>query len=252
MPCKENVATQLLYRCDAYLREFEAEVLKVVKQDNSFGVVLDRTAFYPGGGGQPADWGVIKGRRGEIKVVNVQRTENMIVHVASQIFGKIERGDHVKGVLDWNRRYALMRNHTTAHLMAEAVRKALGAPVKIVSSAVEVKKARLDFNYDGSLKPFFSKIEEAANRVVEEDRKVIVKVMPRKKAERYVKRFHESLKILPPQVQEVRIVEVQDWHACACGGTHVKSTGELGRVKILGRRSKGKGVERVEFASEKP
>lgn len=246
------MATRLLYRCDAYLRKFEAEATRVVKQDNHFGVVLDRTAFYPGGGGQPADLGVIKGERGEIKVVNVQRIENMIIHVASQVLGKIERGDHVKGVLDWNRRYALMRNHTTAHLMAEAVRKALDAPVEVVGSAVEVEKARLDFNYDGSLKPFFSKIEEVANKVVKEDRKVTVKVIPRREAEQHVEKFHESLKILPHQVQEVRIVEIRDWHACACGGTHVKSTGELGKVKIFGRKSKGKGVERVEFASEKP
>jgi misacylated tRNA(Ala) deacylase len=84
---------------------------------------------------------------------------------------------------------------------------------------------------------------------VREDRNVVVRMMDRQEAEKYVERFHESLSTLPPQVHEVRIVEIKDWHACACGGTHVRRTGELEGIKLLKRVSKGKGVERLEFSA---
>jgi misacylated tRNA(Ala) deacylase len=91
-----------------------------------------------------------------------------------------------------------------------------------------------------------------ANNVVKENRTVKIRLMPRNEAEEYVKKFHESLKTLPPQVSEVRIVEIEGWHACACGGTHVKSTGEIEEIRLLSRSSKGKGIERIEFTVQKP
>ena len=212
-------------------------------------MILDRTIFYPTGGGQPADTGMIKGKDGEIRVVDVQLTEGMVVHIVGEFKGKIKEGEQIRGFIDWDRRYALMRNHTAAHVMGEVVRRATGIPLKIVGSAIDVDKARLDFAHDESLRPLFPKIEEIANEVVKENRAVEVRMMKRQEAEKYVERFHESLKTLPPQVQEVRIVEIKDWHACACGGIHVKSTGELGVIKVLKRLSKGKGVERLEFSA---
>jgi hypothetical protein len=109
------------------------------------------------------------------------------------------------------------------HLMAEAVRRATAASCEVVSSGLDLDKARLDIAAQSSLGPFLSEIEKAANGVIKEDRPVEIKTMQRDQAEKYVARFHESLKTLSPQVQSVRIVEVKDWHACACGGTHVKS-----------------------------
>jgi len=241
---------QLLYYEDAYLKEFEARVLKTLKIDDRYGLILDRTAFYPMGGGQPADTGVIKGRNGEIRVADVQMVRGSVIHFASEIKGEIREGEEVMGVIDWDRRYALMRNHTAAHLMGEAVRRATGIPVKIVGSAIDADKARLDFAHEESLRPLFLEIEKIANDVVRENRLVEVKMMTREEAEKYVEKFHESLKTLPPQVQEVRIVEVKDWHACACGGTHLKNTGEVGAIKVLKRVSKGKGVERIEFSAK--
>jgi misacylated tRNA(Ala) deacylase len=145
-----------------------------------------------------------------------------------------------------------MRNHTAAHLISPAIRQAVGEPLEIVGSAINVDKSRLDLGHEGSLRESFSKIEEIASRVVAEDRPVVTKMMPRMNAERYVETFHESLKTLPPSVENVRIVEIRDWHACACGGTHVKSTAELGSIKVLGRAAKGKGVERIEFVTQNP
>jgi len=225
-------------------------VLKTLKIDDRYGLILDRTAFYPMGGGQPADTGIIKGKNGEIKVADVQTIKGSVVHFASEIKGEIREGEEVKGTIDWNRRYALMRNHTAAHLMGEAVRRAAGIPMPIIGSAIDVDKARLDFAHKENLRPLLSEIEKIANDVVKENRLVEIKMMPREEAEKYVERFHESLKTLPPHVRKVRVVEIKDWHACACGGTHLKSTEEIGTIKVLKRVSKGKGVERIEFSAK--
>ena len=247
---KENQPTKLLYYDDAYMKEFDAEILKITKLDNRYGVVLDCTAFYPLGGGQPADKGVIKSELGEVPVVDVRVEKGAVVHFADEITGQLAEGDHVKGIIDWTRRLALMRIHTAAHLMSEAVRKVVGSPLAIVGSGIDVDKARLDLVHDRSLGPLLSEIEKVANQVVKENRPVIIKIMPREDAENYVAKFHESLKILPPQVQKVRIVEIKDWHACACGGIHVKATGEIGVIKVLRRMSKGRGVKRIEFTTK--
>jgi alanyl-tRNA synthetase len=242
--------TKLLYYDDAYLKEFDAEILRIIKLDNRYGVVLDRTAFYPLGGGQPADKGVIKSEHEEVRVVDVRMERGAVVHFADGVIGQIAGGDHVKGIIDWTRRFALMRIHTAAHLMSEAVRKVVGSPLAIVGSGIDVDKARLDLAYNESLGPLLLEIEKVANQVVKENRPVEIRTMPREDAENYVAKFHESLKILPPQVRKVRIVEIKDWHACACGGIHVKATGEIGVVKVLRRMSKGRGVERIEFTAK--
>ena len=247
---EEVPPTRLMYYEDAYLREFEAKVLKTLKIDDRYGLILDRTAFYPMGGGQPADTGVIKGRSGEIRVADVRMVGGSVIHFAGEIKGEIREGEEVRGTIDWNRRFTLMRNHTAAHIMGEAVRRAAAVPMKIVGSAIDMDKARLDFAHEESLRPLFPEIEKVANDVVKENRLVEVKMMTREEAEKYVEKFNESLKTLPPQVQEVRIVEIKDWHACACGGTHLKSTGEIGTIKVLKRVSKGKGVERIEFSAK--
>jgi len=247
---EETPPTRLLYYEDAYIKEFDGKVLKILKIDDRHGVILDRTAFYPMGGGQPADTGVIKGKSGEIRVIDAQMINGAVVHFASEIRGEIKEEHEARGAIDWKRRYTLMRNHTAAHLVAEAVRRATDTPMPIIGSALDVDKARLDFAHEENLRPLLPEIERIANDVVNEDRVVEVKTMKREEAEKYVEKFHESLKILPRQVQEVRIVEIRDWHACACGGTHLKSTGEIGAIKVLKRVSKGKGVERIEFSAK--
>jgi Ser-tRNA(Ala) deacylase AlaX len=245
-------ATRLLYYDDAYLREFKARVLQIDKKGNLIGIILDNTAFYPTGGGQPSDKGVIEGEKGRADVVDVQWNKSRILHLADNMVGGIKQGEMIKGIIDWNQRYSLMKNHTGAHIMAEAVRRVLNNPVEIVGSGLSVDKVRLDLAIEKSLRPLFEKIEEVANSIVRENRPVEIKIMDRKEAEKYVERFHESLKTLPSKVSQVRIVEVKGVHACACGGIHVKNTGEIGSIKILGRSSKGKGVERLEFKAQNP
>jgi alanyl-tRNA synthetase len=246
----EAQQTRLLYYKDAYLKEFEARVLAVKKLNGQYEFVLDQTAFYPFGGGQPADTGIIKGRIGEAKVTEAHNEKGIVIHTANEVAGKISEGEQINGFIDWTRRYQLMRNHTLAHLMAEAVRRVTGLTMAIVGSGLDVDKVRLDFAHEGSLGPLLSEIERVANDMIRENRPVEIKMMPRAEAEKFVERFHESLKTLPPNVQNVRIVEVKDWHACACGGTHVKNTGEIGAAQVLRRMSKGKGVERIEFTAK--
>jgi len=241
--------TRLLYVDDAYLKEFTAQVLAVQDVNEETRIVLDQTAFYPLGGGQPSDTGKIEGADGEALVTDVRMERGTVFHIA-QVKGTISQGEAVNGVIDWNRRYALMRNHTLAHLMAEAVRRATGFSSEVVSSGLDLVKARLDLALQGSLGPFLLDIQEVANGVIKENRLVEIRTVPRNEAEKHVARFNESLKTLPPQVEKVRIVEIRDWHACACGGTHVKNTGEIGYAEILRRMSKGKGVERIEFRAK--
>lgn len=245
--------TRLLYYEDAYVKEFDSTVIKILKTENrETGVILDETAFYPGGGGQPPDMGLIEGSTVQAKVVRLQRKVEIIIHYVDEVSGEIKEGDHVRGIINWERRYRLMRTHTSAHLMSQAIRQALGKPVEIVSSGMDSEKARLDFTHAGSTRELFPQIETIANKVINENRTVKIRVMPRKEAEEHAKKFHESLKTLPPQVGEVRMVEIEGWHACACGGTHVKSTSEIGEIRLLSRSSKGKGIERIEFTVQKP
>jgi Ser-tRNA(Ala) deacylase AlaX len=242
--------TQLLYYDDAYLRKFEAQVLQVGLDRGRTSMILDRTAFYPTGGGQPSDMGIIEGENGRVDIVEVQWNKGIVLHLEDGINDNISQGDYVKGTIDWNRRYSLMKNHTAAHIMAEAVRRVLESPVETVGSGLDVNKVRLDFALADSLRPVFHQIEEVANSVVKENRLVEIKIMSRDEAEKHVKRFHENLRTLPSTVSQVRVVEVEGVHACACGGTHVKATGEIGTIRILGRSSKGKDVERLEFKAQ--
>jgi Ser-tRNA(Ala) deacylase AlaX len=244
--------TRLLYYDDVYLRKFEAKVLQVGLDRGRTTMVLDRSAFYPTGGGQPSDMGIIEGENGRVVIVEVQWNKGRVLHLEGGIDDNISQGDYVKGTIDWNRRYSLMRNHTAAHIMAEAVRHVLESPVKIVGSGLDVDKVRLDFALANSLRPVFHQIEEVANSIVRENRLVEIKIMSRSEAEKHVERFHEDLRTLPSGVSQVRVVEVEGVHACACGGTHVKATGEIGTIRILGRSSKGKDVERLEFRAQNP
>jgi Ser-tRNA(Ala) deacylase AlaX len=245
-------ATKLLYSDDAYLHEFKAKVLQIAKTDGSVGIVLDNTAFYPTGGGQPSDKGIIGWKNGKADVVDVQWNKGRILHLTNNMVGEIKQDEVIRGAINWNRRYSLMKNHTAAHIMAEAIRRVLNSPIEIVGSGLDVDKARLDLALDNSLRPVFQRIEDVANNIVKENKAVEIRIMSREKAEKYVEKFHESLKTLPSNVSQVRIVEVKGLHACACGGTHVKTTGELGVIKILGRSSKGKCVERLEFRAQSP
>jgi alanyl-tRNA synthetase len=238
-------ATRTLYYEDAYIKEFAAKVLKVA--DNQY-VVLDQTAFYPEGGGQPADYGVLKFNGTKADVVDVQKVGNVIVHVVKGQMPK--EGDKVKGCIDWNRRISLMRHHTATHVIMGAARRLLGQHVWQSGAQKDVESSRLDISHYQRLTPEETdKIEELANEAVLRTIPVTTAVKPRTEAEKkHGFRLYQGGAV---PGKEIRVVQTGDWEVQACGGTHVRNTGEIGLIKILHTERIQDGVERIIFAAGK-
>jgi alanyl-tRNA synthetase len=235
--------TRTLYYEDSYTKEFEAQVQKVV---NDQYVVLNQTAFYPEGGGQPADHGVLKFNGTQTDVVDVQKIGNVIVHVVK---GQIPRhGVKVTGRIDWNRRISLMRHHTATHVIMGAARRVLGQHVWQSGAQKEVEASRLDIShYQRLTTEEVQKIEELANEAVMRLIPVETSVKPRTEAERqHGFRLYQGGAV---PGKEIRVVKTGDWEVQACGGTHVKNTGEIGLIKILHTERIQDGVERIIFSA---
>jgi alanyl-tRNA synthetase len=233
--------TRRLYYEDAYIKQFKAKVVRVSGER----VVLDRTAFYPEGGGQPADVGYLEfdGKRSRVK--DVQKIAGVIVHFLE---GPVpEVGEEVLGRIDWGHRISLMRSHTATHVVMGAARRILGEHVWQAGAQKGVDRSRLDISHPKRLSPDeIWEIERLANRVVMENRPVETLWMPREEAERkFGFRIYQG-GVVPGR--EIRIVKVADWDVEACGGTHCRSTGELGLIKIIRTERIQDGVERLIFS----
>ncbi|MHA1860105.1 MAG: alanine--tRNA ligase [Candidatus Asgardarchaeia archaeon] len=231
--------TRTLYYDDSYLKEFDAKVLKVI--DKRY-VVLDKTCFYPEGGGQPSDTGYIEDSR----VVDVQKLGGVIIHVVDGFEGK--EGDMVHCRIDWKRRIALMRNHTSTHILICASRNVLGRHVWQWGSQLNEEVSRLDItHYEPLSDDVIFEIERLANRIVMENREVRTFFMSRREAEdKYGFRLYQGGAI---PGKELRIVEIDGWEVEACGGTHVRRTGDIGLIRIVRTKRIQDGVVRIEFAS---
>jgi len=236
-------STRTLYYEDSYIQEFEATTLRIV--DNKY-VVLDQTAFYPEGGGQPADHGVLKFNGAQKDVVDVQKIGNVIVHVVK---GQTPReGDKVIGRINWNRRISLMRHHTATHVIMGAARRVLGQHVWQSGAQKEVEASRVDISHFQRLtSEEIHNIEELANEAVMRTILVETSVKPRIEAEMlYGFRLYQGGAV---PGKEIRVVKTGDWEVQACGGTHVKNTGEIGLIKILHTERIQDGVERIIFSA---
>jgi alanyl-tRNA synthetase len=235
--------TRTLYYEDAYIKEFQAQVLKTIGENY---VVLDQTAFYPEGGGQPADLGALKFNGTRADVVDVQKVGNVIVHVVK---GQTpEEGAEVTGVIDWNRRISLMRHHTATHVIMGAARRILGQHVWQSGAQKGVESSRLDISHYQRLTPEeIDKIEEMANEAVMQTMPVKTTLKPRIEAEKqHGFRLYQGGAV---PGKEIRVVETGNWEVQACGGTHVKNTGEIGLIKILHTERIQDGVERIIFSA---
>ncbi len=234
--------TRALYYENPYLREFDARVLR------GFGgqVVLDRTAFYPEGGGQPADTGSLQVGRKSFEVVDVQKVDRVIVHRV--VPRRLRAGQKVKGRIDWEKRISLMRHHTATHILLGAARWVLGDHVWQHGVQKGPKRTRLDISHFKRISnEELREIERLANRVVMENRQVSTRWMDRNAAER---RYGHDLYqggVVPGK--KIRVVDIEDWNAQACAGTHCIQTGDVGLIKIVRTERIQDGVERLEFAS---
>ena len=235
--------TELLYYKDAYVREFKARVLKVLEGRY---VVLDKTAFYPEGGGQPADAGKLIYPGGECEISDVRKVGRIVVHVAK---GRVPpKGAEVKGVLDWERRHDLMRAHTATHIILGAARRVLGEHVWQAGAQKGIEHSRLDITHYKHLGlEELHAIEELANKVVRANLPIRTSWMPREEAEaRYGFRLYQGGAV---PGREIRVVEIPGWDVEACGGTHCARTGEIGMIKLLRAERIQDGVERLIFTT---
>jgi alanyl-tRNA synthetase len=236
-------ATEMLYYVDVYQKEFNAKVLKII--NDSF-VVLDKTCLYPEGGGQPTDQGWIICDDNKFEVVDVQKIGKVIVHKLKDS-ATFNEGSMVRGILDWDRRYLLMKAHTVTHLINGAARRVLGEHVWQSGTQKGVETSRLDISHYRRLsQEEIHKIETLANQAIGANMKVETTWLPRNEAEsRFGFRLYQGGAV---PGKDIRVVKTGDWDVEACAGTHLGQTGEVGFVKIVYTERVQDGVERLGYA----
>ncbi len=236
--------TELLFYDEPYSIEFEAKVLGIVGD----ALILDKTLFYPEGGGQPCDTGVIEHESGAFRVLSVEKVAERILHHVKGDLSMIRPGDSVRGRIDWDRRARLMRNHTATHIILGAARKVLGKHVWQSGAQKGISESRLDITHYKSLSDEdLFRIELEANKVVMENREVKTFWMPRTDAEKKYGFVLYQGGVVPDPI--LRIVEIENFNVQACAGTHVRRTGEVGFIKIWRSRRIQDGVVRLEFSA---
>lgn len=251
---------EALYLEDSTAREFDARVERVIDDGDTSRVVLNRTHFYPEGGGQPADHGTLSGAH-TWPVLDVQKTDEIYHTVEGE--GPSD-GERVIGVLDWERRHAHMRYHTAQHLLSALLLAEYDAPT--TGNQLHADRARLDCAYDRFTREDLDDIEARMNELVRADLDVRWYTLDRERAEAELDSERTRLDLLPGSITEIRIVEIGDgiasnpdgepadpktvYDRVACAGTHVEHTGAIGHIEVTGRETRGKGEERVAFVLE--
>lgn len=233
--------TKLLFQQDSYLNEFNATVVSV--DPGKHGVVLDQTAFYPGGGGQPPDTGSLLYDEEQTAVIRAKNNRGEIIHLLDQEKILPEIHQPVRGKLDWNTRYQLMRTHTAMHILCGVVFRDYGASV--TGGNMAPLQGRMDFELQTMTKELAAEIEQAVNLEVEKGRSVHWRTLPRDEAFQIPDLIRTKINLLPDHIQEVRIVEIKGLDLQADGGTHVRSTAEVGRIQITDYKSKGAENKRI-------
>ncbi|MDY7041619.1 MAG: alanyl-tRNA editing protein, partial [Chloroflexota bacterium] len=218
--------TELLYQTDGYLKEFEALVTAVEGKR----VALERTAFYAGGGGQPHDTGTLSWDGGLATVDKVKKQGDVVWHTLADEPPPV--GTPVSGVLDWERRYRLMRTHTALHILCGVIWRDYGASV--TGGNMEPLKARMDFELEHMTTDFAREVERKINEEVVAARPIKISILPREKAFQIPDLIRTKINLLPPAIQRVRVVEIEGLDMQADGGTHVANTKEVGRIHVVG------------------
>lgn len=259
--------TQILCYSDSYLREFHATITAVAHK----GVVLDQTAFYPGGGGQPADTGALYladdmspadtnaltdadalyladnagvAPANQYRVKKLSRQDGKLIHELDAAPDQMPPvGAAVRGAIDWERRYLLMRTHTALHILCGVVWRDYGA--QVTGGNMQPGSARMDFELANMSADFAERMGELVNQEVQAARPIEVKTLPREEAFQIPDLIRTKINLLPPAIKEVRTVNIVGLDLQADGGTHVANTGEVGAISIVGHESKGRINKRL-------
>lgn len=237
------MSDNICYR-DAYARSVLARVLTT----DDGGILLDRTVFYPGGGGQPADagWLVVDGRR--LAVASAKKRGDDIVHLLADGTDAPAVGSEVSAELDWERRHRLMRTHSALHVLCGVVWRDHHA--QVTGGNMEPLSGRMDFEFETMSAELVGEIERRVNAEVAADHEIRVAVLPRDEAFAIPDLIRTKINLLPPGISEVRTIEIVGLDLQADGGTHVASTAEIGRVRVTGYESKGRINKRIRIAVE--
>lgn len=233
--------TELLYQTDSYLQAFDAIVTGVDADQHA--VILDRTAFYPGGGGQPNDTGTLTFDGQTVQVEKVKKAGADVLHFLAKDNPLPEVGAAVSGQLDWDRRYRLMRTHTAMHILCGVVWRDYGA--QVTGGNMEPLQGRMDFEFETMRQELVAEIEAAINAEVANARPLSVRILPREEAFQIPDLIRTKINLLPEGIQEVRVVEIKDLDLQADGGTHVANTAEVSKLTISDYKSKGKINKRI-------
>lgn len=233
--------TELLYQTDAYLQDFEANVTVVIAELRA--VVLDKTAFYPGGGGQPHDLGSLLVNGVVYPVDKVKKQGDDVLHFLGGDAPLPAPGSASHGTLDWVRRHKLMRTHTALHVLCGTVFRDYGALV--TGGDMEPLKGRMDFEFESMRGDLVREIEAAVNREVAQARDVRVRILPREEAFQIPDLIRTKINLLPEGIQQVRTVEIVGLDLQADGGTHVRNTREVGAIRVTDYKSKGASNKRI-------
>jgi misacylated tRNA(Ala) deacylase len=223
---------------DSYRAVAEGRVIEVVDG----GLVLDRTVFYPRGGGQPGDTGVIRWAGGEVAVTDTVRRDGRLLHLVESD-EMPEPGAAVEGMIDWERRYRLMRTHTALHALSGVVFRDFGA--KVTGGNMEPGVARMDFELDAISVEFGREVEERLNAELAKGYPTEVLYLPRAAALTDPDLIRTKVNLIPEWVDEIRVIDIVGLDRQADGGTHVRSTLEVGPIRVVKTESKGKANKRM-------
>lgn len=233
--------TALLYQTDAYLMDFNAIITAV--DDATRAVALDQSAFYPGGGGQPCDFGTLTIDGAAYPVTQVKKQGADVLHFLGGETPLPAVGAAAQGLIDWQRRYNLMRTHTALHILCGCVFRDYGALV--TGGNMDPLEGRMDFEFETLRGELVGEIETAVNREVAAAREVRVNILPREEAFQIPDLIRTKINLLPEGISEVRTVEIVGLDLQADGGTHVRNTSEVGRIKVVDYKSKGAINKRI-------
>ncbi|PZC51164.1 MAG: misacylated tRNA(Ala) deacylase [Chloroflexi bacterium] len=229
--------TRPLYHEDSYLKEFHATIVEKVDG----GVILHQSAFYPGGGGQPSDEGILKAGSIEYSVTRIKRNYASLIHV---IDGETpEIGTEITGVINWGRRYQLMRTHTGLHILCGIIWRDYGALV--TGGDMQPLKARMDFELEHMSADFAKDVEQKVNAEVAASRPVSTDFLEREQAMKIPDLIRTKINLLPTDIKQIRVVNIHNLDMQADGGTHVANTTEVGLIRVVGHESKGRINKRL-------